>query len=140
MSEPDPSFETRLESMERRLAEIQQELAPEAPPAGYRGPAPALAPDPVPEPEPAREPPPEPIPLRPRTTGATGAPRPAPRSPGTPAAVEVDVTVGPFTDTAGLHEFERALARLPGVRDVMVRGYKPGNRAIIEVQLEPKTS
>jgi hypothetical protein len=135
MSEPDPSFETRLESMERRLAEIQQELAPEAPP---RSP---VDPGPAPEPGSAQEPLPEPIPLRPRTTGAIEHPRPGatPEAQETPV-IEVDVTAGPFSDIAALREFERALARLPGVRDVMVRGYKPGNRAILEVQLEPKTS
>jgi hypothetical protein len=186
MSEPDPSFETRLESMERRLAELQQDLAPEAPPPAE------------PEPEPAHEPPPEPIPLRPRSAGAGewSRPRPAPSAPETPApaepperaraepappqlellgtlysdllgsvrrlldgyeaalgglshpaerrasgrAPEVELTAGPFRDTAALREFERSLARLPGVREVTVRGYKPGNRAILEVQLEPKTS
>jgi hypothetical protein len=210
MSEPDPSFETRLESMERRLAELQQDLAPEAPPPAE------------PEPEPAHEPPPEPIPRRPRSAGAGewARPRPAPSAPETPApaepperaraepperaraepperaraepperaraepappqlellgtlysdllgsvrrlldgyeaalgglshpaerrasgrAPEVELTAGPFRDTAALREFERSLARLPGVREVTVRGYKPGNRAILEVQLEPKTS
>jgi hypothetical protein len=56
------------------------------------------------------------------------------------AAPKVELTAGPFSDTAALREFERILGRLPGVREVTVRGYRPDNRAILEVQLEPKTS
>ncbi len=230
MSDPDPSFETRLESMERRLADIQRELAPE-PSAGRP------EHEPLPPPEHEQLPPPEPIPLRPRVPSALerlagtgffgtgpGAPAaanqpaaaaasaapapvpepPAPESPAPPdpapdpgdvellgtlyadllgsvrrlldgyeaalgrlsrpatgrrpgphaadardapgaadaadAAGEVEVTAGPFRDTAALREFERTLARLPGVGEVVVRGYRPGNRAILEVQLERETS
>ena len=92
MSEPD-NVEARLESMERRLVEIQQELASDLPR------------------------------------------RPEPQPP-----VELDVSVGPFASTDAVREFERELARLPGVREVMLRGYEPGNRAIIEVQLDGDTS
>jgi hypothetical protein len=87
------NVEARLESMERRLVEIQHELASDLPR------------------------------------------RPEPERP-----VELDVSAGPFTSTDAVREFERELARLPGVRDVMVRGYEPGNRAIIEVQLDAETS
>jgi hypothetical protein len=102
---------------------------------------PAQNADPAPGPaaEPVRDPAPEPIPLRPRTAGATERPRPAPRAPETPAAIEVDVTAGPFADTAEVREFERALAQLPGVREVSLRGYQTGDRAILEVQLERQT-
>jgi hypothetical protein len=178
MSEADPSFETRLESMERRLADIQRELAPE--------------PEAKAQPEPA---PAEPIPLRPRGLewlGLRPAPRPAeppssePRasvpppaepardsaelellgtmysdllasvrrlldgyetalrrlshSSAAPAADPIEVTAGPFRDTEALREFQRTLSRLPGVRDVALRGYRSGDRAIIEVQLEQETS
>jgi hypothetical protein len=61
--------------------------------------------------------------------GAPAAPQPAPeREP-------VSVVAGPFDSTAALREFERALERIPGVREVSVRGYRPGNRAVIEVHL-----
>ena len=92
MSEQD-NVEARLESMERRLVEIQQELASDLP--------------------------------RP----------PEPEGP-----VELDVSAGPFESTDAVREFERELARLPGVREVMLRGYEAGNRAIIEVQLDGDTS
>jgi hypothetical protein len=46
------------------------------------------------------------------------------------------LSAGPFPDTGAVHEFERALARLPGVRDVGVRGYDGPDRAILEVELE----
>jgi hypothetical protein len=47
---------------------------------------------------------------------------------------EVVVNAGPFTDMATLGAFERALARLPDVEDVCVRGLE-GNRALIDVRL-----
>jgi hypothetical protein len=176
MSEP---FETRLESMERRLAEIQRELAPEAQPRTDR-------------------PETEPIPLRPPRRARAGAAsserpvreplRPAPeavRPPGgaraepapadlellgelygdllgsvrrlldgyeaalrrlshpmasAPAAGDIEITAGPFASMAALREFERALAKLPAVRDVSLRGYQSGDRAILEVQLEQETT
>ena len=57
-----------------------------------------------------------------------------------PAADPIEVTAGPFRDTQALREFQRALSRLPGVRDVALRGYQSGDRAILEVQLERETS
>jgi hypothetical protein len=98
-----PNVETRLEAMERRLAEIQQELAPDVPPSSV--------PEPAPAPDPAASP-----------------------------AAAVEVSAGPFPSMDALREFERAIAALPGVREVAVRGYESGNRAIIEVQLAPETS
>jgi hypothetical protein len=35
-----------------------------------------------------------------------------------------------------LRAFERAVSRLPGVREVAVRGYEGADRAIIEVRLD----
>jgi hypothetical protein len=66
------------------------------------------------------------------------APAPAPlgepgRGPDAPS--EVTVSAGPFTGTAALHDFERALSELPGVRAVALRGYEAGDRAIVDVQL-----
>jgi len=36
--------------------------------------------------------------------------------------------------------FERTLAGMPGVREVEVRGYEGGDRAIVDVQLIDPTS
>lgn len=44
------------------------------------------------------------------------------------------LSAGPFASTQALRAFEHALSRLPGVRDVAVRGYE-GSRAIFDVQL-----
>jgi hypothetical protein len=71
-------------------------------------------------------------------------PAPAPsRMPIRPPAApprrdEPDVTVaaGPFASLDALCAFEQAVSGLPGVRDVVVRGYEGADRAIIEVQLE----
>jgi hypothetical protein len=83
--------------MERRLAEIQRELAPDVP---ADAPLEAHAAD----------------------------------------HGSVDVSAGPFPSLDALREFERAVAELPGVCEVTVRGYETGNRAILEVQLREETS
>ncbi len=46
----------------------------------------------------------------------------------------ITVDAGPFTDIGSLSGFEQALAVVPGVRDVYVRGFE-GNRAMIDVTL-----
>jgi hypothetical protein len=50
------------------------------------------------------------------------------------------VTAGPFTGTEAVRGFEHALAALPGVGGVELRGYEGGNRAIVDVHLSPPTS
>ena len=45
------------------------------------------------------------------------------------------LSAGPFASIEALHEFEEALSRVPGVRDVAVRGYEGTDRAIIDVRL-----
>jgi hypothetical protein len=50
------------------------------------------------------------------------------------------VTAGPFTGTEAVRGFEEALAALPGVREVELRGYEGGNRAIVDVHLSAATS
>lgn len=194
MAEQNPpvsGVETRLESMERRLAEIQQELAPE----GLQAPGPpdatAAAADSSPEPDPRLAPPPaDPPPAAPEDPPPAPPSDPGPREPAepTPAAAppgatdlellgsmyadllattrklldgyeaamarisslpasppasagdEATVSVGPFRSTEALREFERVLAELPGVREVELRGYESGDRAILEVRLEEETS
>lgn len=49
---------------------------------------------------------------------------------------EVTVAAGPFATVEALREFEQAVSRLTGVRDVAVRGYEGTDRAIIEVRLD----
>jgi hypothetical protein len=49
----------------------------------------------------------------------------------------VTVSAGPFRRLEALREFERAVADLPGVREVAVQEYERGDRAIIEVRLGP---
>jgi hypothetical protein len=68
---------------------------------------------------------------------AAGRP-PAPTRQQAPGRVVPDVTVaaGPFMSLDALRSFERAVSRLPGVRDVAVRGYEGSDRAIIEVRLD----
>ncbi len=48
---------------------------------------------------------------------------------------EVTVDVGPFASHHAVRAFEAALATLPGVAGVRIRGYERGDHAIIEVQL-----
>jgi hypothetical protein len=49
---------------------------------------------------------------------------------------QVSLSAGPFSSTVALHAFEQALARIPVVRDVTVRGYDGPDRAILEVEIE----
>jgi hypothetical protein len=49
---------------------------------------------------------------------------------------QVSLSAGPFSSTDSLRAFERALTRIPVVRDVAVRGYDGPDRAIIEVEIE----
>ena len=50
-------------------------------------------------------------------------------------AAGVTLSAGPFASIEALHEFEQALSDVPGVRDVVVRGYEGADRAIIDVRL-----
>ncbi len=45
------------------------------------------------------------------------------------------MSVGPFANTAAVRAFEQELLRLPGVREVTLRGYEGENRAMFDVQL-----
>jgi hypothetical protein len=48
----------------------------------------------------------------------------------------VTISAGPFASLEAVRAFEETVSRLPGVRDVAVRGYEGSDRAIIEVRLE----
>jgi hypothetical protein len=56
------------------------------------------------------------------------------------AAAELSLAAGPFASTAAVQAFERTLAGVPGVREVTVRGYEAGNRAIFDVLLAERTA
>ncbi len=56
------------------------------------------------------------------------------------AAPAISVAAGPFTDTAALNDFQRALAGLPQVREVTVREYLGAERAVLDVHLEAPIS
>jgi hypothetical protein len=53
-----------------------------------------------------------------------------------PVSPEVTLSAAPFAGLEALHEFERAVSGLPGVREVVIRGYEGTDRAIIEVRLD----
>ena len=147
------AFETRLAAMDRRLRELQEELAPSgAPPpdpvdngetvarASIR-PGALAAPLASERPEPARD---FLVPLYERLLASmrellagyelvVAAPERAARP--RPAAEGVAVSAGPFSSTPALRDFERALSELPGVQSVSLRGYDTDDRAVWDVQL-----
>jgi hypothetical protein len=56
------------------------------------------------------------------------------------AGSELTISAGPFTSIDAVRAFERELSALPGVREVTVRGYVGGDRAVIDVQLSTPTT
>jgi hypothetical protein len=153
MPEPDSevtSFETRLEAMDRRLRELQAELAPR-PPAILDGP-PVESPAGVPgigRSAAESDRPPTQVEVLAELYGKLVAsmrellggyelvaeqllaPPPAPDG----DSAQVALSAGPFAGTAALRDFQQALSQLPGVEAVALRGYEEDNRAIIDVQL-----
>ncbi len=57
-----------------------------------------------------------------------------------PGPSSVSVSAGPLASTQALRAFAETLQRLPVVRDVEVRGYEGGDRAIVDVHLLDATS
>jgi hypothetical protein len=51
----------------------------------------------------------------------------------------ISIDAGPFSDIDALASFEQALARVPNIRDVYVRGFQ-GSRVIIDVDLGAPTA
>jgi hypothetical protein len=49
---------------------------------------------------------------------------------------EVTLSAGPFESTSAVRAFARALADLPGVRDVSLSGYEGEDRAVLVVQVD----
>jgi hypothetical protein len=145
--------------MDRLLRDIQVELAPE------RESAPLLVDEPEPPPTaPRADPAPSPPPaghapqlaaltelsarllasIRELLTGYERVLAPATSPPSSarrtgrhrPDSPDVTLAAGPFASLEALREFEQAVSRLPGVRDVAIRGYEGTDRAIIEVRLD----
>jgi hypothetical protein len=58
------------------------------------------------------------------------------RARGPAPTAEVTVCAGPFASLDAVRAFERALAELPGVREVARRGFEGSDRAIIDVVLD----
>ncbi len=56
-----------------------------------------------------------------------------PVRPGEPPPVAL--SVGPFPDTAAVRGFEEALLRIPGVSEVVLRGYEGEDRAMFDVRI-----
>ena len=52
-----------------------------------------------------------------------------------PALQQFSVSAGPFPSTEALRRFEQTLSQIPEVREVSVRGYEGGDRAIVDVQM-----
>jgi hypothetical protein len=151
----------RLVELDRLLRDIQTELLPE------REPAPLLAAASPPAAEPTAPPPadepsaplatPDPqlrtaselsahlvASMRELLAGyervlvGSAAPPSARRPPRRrPASPDVTVSAAPFRSLDALREFEQAVSRLPGVREVAIQGYEGADRAIIEVRLDP---
>jgi hypothetical protein len=57
-----------------------------------------------------------------------------------PETAPVSVTAGPFAGTDAVRAFQQALAGLPGVAQVELRGYEGPDRAVLDVHLAPPTS
>ena len=52
-----------------------------------------------------------------------------------PAGQVTEVDAGPFPGLAAVRAFEAALAALPGVAEVELRGFEAEDRAVFEVRL-----
>jgi hypothetical protein len=73
--------------------------------------------------------------IRPSSPEPPTPPSAPPRVRRRPDDSDVTLSAAPFASLEALHEFEQAVASLPGVREVAVRGYEGTDRAIIEVRL-----
>jgi hypothetical protein len=153
-----------LDELDRLLRDVQAGLVPEA--AIPDPPPPPPIPDPAPPPPVPDPPPPPPIPEPPalgssrsqpealtamtarllaamrelldgyeRVLVGEVPPRPAARRRGDSPVISV--SAAPFPDVEAVHRFEVALGRLPGVREVAVRGYEGSDRAVLEVRIDP---
>ena len=149
---PEPSiFDARLAEIDRRLRTIQSGLepSPAAPATSAHAPVPAELPLAPPTPLRAVAPPP-PAPsaaeeadrLITRLRGLVAEherlledAREALAGAGPSAPAPVSLSAGPFSETAQLRGFAQAVMALPGVREVVVREFAGGDRAVIDVHL-----
>ena len=154
------ALRARLVEMDRLLRDIQVELAPEREPAPLLPDSPAADEPPGPADEPAAATAPDPEPSTQSLTALSvhllastrelldgyeqllvGRPAPQPIRRGAhlrPDSPDVTLSAAPFGSLEALHEFEHAVSGLPGVREVVIRGYEGADRAIIEVRLDQR--
>lgn len=74
---------------------------------------------------------------------APAAPAPGARAPAAPAQPEpaaaagelVTLSAGPFGTIGAVRAFERQLAAVPGVRDILLRGYEGDDHAVFDVRV-----
>ena len=147
MSEPR-DLEASLAEMDRKLRELQRELELVSRAEPDPAPGPAPAPPPAPEVERVVEEAAARVSelgrridelamLRDDLDRATQALRAEYRAARpAPAARELVVDAGPFTDIATLGAFEQALGQVVGVEDAVVRSFE-GNRALVDVRASP---
>ncbi len=126
-----PELHTQISEIDRRLREIQDELAANGatPPAAQQTEMP-----PVVERLTALQ-----ISLLSSMTALLAEFQQALAQMREPASTTLTVSVGPFTTIAAVHGFERDLARLPGVREVSLRSYEGDDHVVIDVQLAVST-
>ena len=98
---------------------VRGQAAPDAP----GPPAPPADPEP-----PAPPPPAEPV------QAAPPSPRAEPEPPA-PAGELVTLSAGPFSTIGAVRAFERQLTAVPGVRDVLLRGYEGDDHAVFDVRV-----
>jgi hypothetical protein len=156
-----PDLQTRLVEIDARLREIQAGLAPDREPPPAEPPQATPAPTPAPSPQATSPPPPPAPPVGPAPPALAPAPPAladphakllssmrelldayglalaqlgAPAAPA-PAAAGAALSAGPFASTDAVRAFERALATVPGVLEVRLRGYEGENRAVFDVHV-----
>jgi hypothetical protein len=137
-------LDTRLAEIDTRLRTIQDGLIPGAPEAPGEGGKLHLAGPSDPKPpeiaeliEELRQLADTHERLLTATRGLIASHQPAPAHRSEPADL-LDISVGPLHSTHALRAFAQALGEIPGVRTVDLRGYQGGDRAILDVQLEPR--
>ncbi len=146
--------EARAVDDDPRAAHDGAAAADDDPPAAHDAPDPEDEPAPAPAVAPPREPPIQALTvLSARLLASTRelldgyeqmlvgrpAPQPARRAARTrPDSPDVTLTAAPFASLEALREFEHAVSGLPGVREVVIRGYEGTDRAIIEVRLDQR--
>jgi hypothetical protein len=96
---------------------------------GQAAPQTATRATPPAEPEPPTPPPPA-EPMQPAPSPPLAGPEPS-----APAGELVTLSAGPFSTIGAVRAFERELTAVPGVRDVLLRGYEGDDHAVFDVRV-----